>query len=366
MKKILILLIFIYFDLNICTNVQDCDLPILPNEVFYIIFSNIFSENIPQNNNNKNNVIDFLVDNIEKIKTYSNLSLVNKNFRDLLKFFLKDEMLLKKHFISLNLKSYLNKNPAENIVDNFINNAYKIKNKDLIKILIQDLKKINLDIISVANNRLMEAVKNNDIELVNRLICSGADVNFNYTSYSTDLTLIFYKNYQSIIGYLINSYLPESKNIKLSDSCNWTPLMWAIKNQNVNLVNLLLNSGADPNLQNADLETALFHAIYRDNIEIILALISSGADLNIKTNDNLTLLMVAVSQNCLDIIKLLLDLNLDPKEKNIDGFQAIDFAKSEKAKKLIQKYSNHNGYNNFFYKIIERFRLICNYSLENF
>ena len=50
----------------------------------------------------------------------------------------------------------------------------------------------------------------------------------------------------------------------------------------IEIVNLLLNRGADPNILNGDGETALFQAVRCKRLVVLRMLIDRGSDVNIK------------------------------------------------------------------------------------
>jgi len=67
---------------------------------------------------------------------------------------------------------------------------------------------------------------------------------------------------------------------------NWTPLMRASCECDIDIVTLLLDNGADPNINfGGESETALFYAAYENNIEIIKILLDWGADPSVISRD---------------------------------------------------------------------------------
>ena len=63
---------------------------------------------------------------------------------------------------------------------------------------------------------------------------------------------------------------------------NPTPLPNAVWEQNKEIVELLINHGADVNAKNDDAGTPLHAASMKDNKEIVELLINRGADINAK------------------------------------------------------------------------------------
>lgn len=86
--------------------------------------------------------------------------------------------------------------------------------------------------------------------------------------------------------------LEPNQNLNIKDSYDQTPLMYAASQNNAEAVQILINSGADPNLQSDDAWTALMYAA-RDNPEVIKTLLTNGANPDIVNNDGQTALDIA-------------------------------------------------------------------------
>lgn len=122
--------------------------------------------------------------------------------------------------------------------------------------------------------KLVEAVKNNNISEVKKLIQAGANVNAKYDN---------------------------------SD----TVLIEATRNGNIEIVRLLLKYGADVNIQNKYGNTALTYASGSGHIDIVRLLLEHGANVNTKSKYNLTPLIMATRNGHTEIVKLLLEHGSD-------------------------------------------------------
>jgi len=60
---------------------------------------------------------------------------------------------------------------------------------------------------------------------------------------------------------------------------------------------MLIEKGADPNIQDFDGWTALMKAVYKGNVEIVQILINHGADLKLKNIGGHTALYIAEKLN---------------------------------------------------------------------
>ena len=83
-----------------------------------------------------------------------------------------------------------------------------------------------------------------------------------------------------------------------------TALQWAAWHNHTNIVELLINKGADLNFQNNSGYTALHHAVENCSLDALQLLIQKGADAQIATNSNKTPISTAKS-DCKKAIKWL-------------------------------------------------------------
>lgn len=103
----------------------------------------------------------------------------------------------------------------------------------------------------------------------------------------------------------------------------------------IKTVEILLDNGADINLQNASTkETALIIASRLGKSDIVKLLIDKGANLNIKTNDNANALFVAQKNKNGEIVELLKKAGAQELSS-----QDIDIYKKKRKRKLIMSLS---------------------------
>ncbi len=94
-----------------------------------------------------------------------------------------------------------------------------------------------------------------------------------------------------------------------------SPLHYAIIKNKKEMVKLLINNGADVNLQDENVLTSLYYAINIEDIEIVKLLLTNDADIN-KGIERLTLLLYSKYMKYIKIKKLLKDFhNLKNKIK---------------------------------------------------
>ena len=113
----------------------------------------------------------------------------------------------------------------------------------------------------------------------------------------------------------------------------YSVLVVAVAKSTVEIVNLLISSCADVNFKNVLNETALMYACDRLSLDIVETLLSCGADVNASDNEGFTPLMITCksrSGNNIDVIKMLLNHGADKTLKNNKGFDALHYAESIK------------------------------------
>ena len=103
-------------------------------------------------------------------------------------------------------------------------------------------------------------------------------------------------------------------------------LMDAVKLNDVKKVRTLIKQGVDVNMAEFQFRP-LFIATFLGHTEIMQVLLENGANANAKTPENSTLLMVAAEGGHCDIVKLLLDSGVNPDAVNDMGRTALMVAK---------------------------------------
>jgi len=121
-------------------------------------------------------------------------------------------------------------------------------------------------------------------------------------------------------------------------------LIIAARRNNLVTVKLLLEKGADPNIQDSIGSTALISAVSNGNYDMVKMLIDNGADVNLKTVGNVDALIAIMLRGGfikIDIVRLLLENGADPNGTDRDGRTMMSYAyqynRSDIAK-LLEKY----------------------------
>ena len=115
---------------------------------------------------------------------------------------------------------------------------------------------------------------------------------------------------------ILKLFCSDIKRINEKDECNWTPLYRSIISGNIESTEVLLNNGADPNIQCSMGETSLYQAVDMEKIEHVKLLLKHGANPNISQIDGLSSLHLAVLKQNIIIIKNLLKYKANPNKQS--------------------------------------------------
>lgn len=161
---------------------------------------------------------------------------------------------------------------------------------------------------------LMYAAINGHYEVVKLLLENGANPNIKALNGGTALILASAKKENTnIINILLDYGSDINAMIEDDKMTGITSLFYAIHNNFENNVKVLLERGADPNIEAiiyGQLETSpLIYAMDLDNIGIAYLLIEHGSDINSKNNKGYTALDYAIDKGYYELEKLLRSKN---------------------------------------------------------
>ena len=274
----------------------------------------------------------------------------------------------------------------ENLVNNlYIDTAVESGDKEIVSLLLTKISNIN----NYGGNILVTAIKNSDKEIVSLFLAKGANANLvndgktplDFAKDEEIITLL--RNYggktkeeiekqdkiDSKFKQALTYWYNEKTNPKYSnaldnksdDTKNWaevfknaapfvsnidldymegnvelnhvTPLMMAVIAEDLAMIKVFVEHGADVNAKRSDDMSVLQIAIFSNNAEIIEYLISKGANpheiLSNEDDSYMTLLMMASYHGCLESVKILVKNGANVNARSSRGNTALNSAKTK-------------------------------------
>ena len=216
--------------------------------------------------------------------------------------------------------------------------AICVGDREILRLFLTEDTDLNWHAADYASSVQIAAMKNN-FDLTQQLVSKGASVNSAVIKYGfgnrlgTPLQLaIFHRNLEMVEFLLDRGAEPEPSSIRESNIfvkdirlCNWvkasTPLSEAIVAGEQKLIDILLSHGANVNHPSSP---ALVFAAFAGNIDICVSLLALGADPNAGTknsyaympldevNLSMTPLQAAAISGNLEVVKLLIQAGSNP------------------------------------------------------
>lgn len=185
-------------------------------------------------------------------------------------------------------------------------------------------------------NRLVEAVYDEDLDEVTRLIAKGKRVNSKDANHDgvTALHAAVEVGNIEIAQLLLNS----GANINGRDSLKRTPLMMLDDDATPELLQLLLRYGAKINLTDKKGATALAHFAEYDEPDMVRLFVSAGANANAVNKAGETALMAAAAAGNVEVVKALLESGASANPRSKSGETAWDTASNPEIRSLLESY----------------------------
>ncbi len=173
------------------------------------------------------------------------------------------------------------------------------------------------------SRELIEAVRTDDLNQVERLIMSGVEVSGTRGDGSTALHWAVHRENIEISDLLIDS----GADINAADDHGVTPLALACLNGSSVMVEQLLRSGADATSARSTGETVLMTAARVGNVDVVRQLLTAGADpAASESSRGQTALMWAVAENHTAVARVILETAGGAITRSANGFSPLLFA----------------------------------------
>jgi len=180
------------------------------------------------------------------------------------------------------------------------------------------------------NEALLKAVKDNDQNAVKQLL-KKRYINVNIKDEYGENLLTKASMSGECGNQILKMLLEKGANPNIQNDDGWIVLAYPAHTGDQKQVEILLNGGANPNMQDEWGFTALTHAAEKGYSEIVKILLEKGANINHQNLDGDTALHFAVratfwSSGDPELVKILLDHGADINMQNKKGITALDDA----------------------------------------
>ncbi len=201
---------------------------------------------------------------------------------------------------------------------------------DLVDKYIQNGGNINITDEEEGKTLLMMAAKSGHLDMMKLLVNNGADLHFQNLQGATALMLACQYGQKEAVEFLIN----KKANLDLRDGEGSTALMIAVRRH----INKSNEGKMRPITRSIDTGRSIWTK--KDNLENIILLIKAKANLDIQDNERNTALMLALSFGLNDVALLLLEAGADHNNlKNKDN-QTAKIIAIHQAELHPEKYSD--------------------------
>jgi hypothetical protein len=179
---------------------------------------------------------------------------------------------------------------------------------------------------------LVTATDYEAIPVIEKLLDDGADINM--TLQRTALHAAAEKGNLEIVDLLIE----RGADVNLQDIHGRVPMFVALAEHQPEAARRLAKAGTDPNIRTADGSTLLFEAARAEDIELVQWALDYGVEVDAvrPEKNNATALIIAARKGNPEIARLLLAHGADPTVANHEGETALDCAKGQEVKELLR------------------------------
>lgn len=190
---------------------------------------------------------------------------------------------------------------------------------------------------SHSQSNLLEAVSENDIQLVREILSSKPDLEIKDKNDRTALMIAAYNNYNKIAELLIDA----GADVNAQDNIQNSPFLYAGAEGNLAILKMGLENGANFNLYNRYGGTALIPAAEKGHLEVV-KILTKVPDYPIDHINKLgwTALLEAIilsekSETQTAIVKTLVEAGSDVNIADINGISPLQHAKDKRLDDIV-------------------------------
>jgi len=195
-------------------------------------------------------------------------------------------------------------------------------------------------VLKPVDPRLIQGVKDHDVESVRGLLKQRIDVNATQGDGATALHWAAHGDDLAMADLLIRS----GARARVANELGATPLHLACTNRSAPMVERLLAAGADPKAALSGGETVLMTCARAGSARAVRALIDRGADVSAKEpHHQQTALMWAVAERHPDVVQVLIDAGADVRARSLAYPQTVVGEQTQRAGREELNYTVMRG-----------------------
>jgi ankyrin repeat protein len=179
--------------------------------------------------------------------------------------------------------------------------------------------------VGYASHEFISAVIAGNKAAVEKFIKDGIDVNYKFSG-RTALILAANKGRKEIVEILLQA----GANPDIPHFCGSTALMDVAKEGDVEMVEILLKAKANPDIQDTFDDTALIFAVENNHKETVDILLKAKANPDIQDHSGGTALMLAARNGDKELVEVLLQAKANPDIRDHSGRTAFIYASDRK------------------------------------
>lgn len=202
---------------------------------------------------------------------------------------------------------------------------------NIIQIFILLFNLAQVSFTQVTSNQLMEAISEGKAEEVKQLLENGTNANELSIVGATPLIHATWGKNIKIVKLLVQ----HGADINLNTERFGSALNVAASVGAGGIAYLLIENGANLNAQDNEGKTPLMSAIYLSHPDLAKMLIDNGADVNLKGDSDWTALIFAAMRGDVESVKNLIDARADVNSKTKDGETPLQRAAALEYKDII-------------------------------
>ncbi len=168
------------------------------------------------------------------------------------------------------------------------------------------------------NQHVEDAIIDEDIERLKQLMEQGANLEGQVDGW-TPLLRAAYEGNTEILNYLLD----QGANIDFKDQAQSTPLDWAITNNNTDIARILVERGADIEASDEDDYTPLMITVAEGNFDIVRILLDKGSNIEARDKQGKTSLILAIYEENIRMVEYLLEMGANLHTVSDDGWTAL-------------------------------------------